>query len=127
MKSRSPLWARLWVGASIAYGGLRITLVWRYLHQFGVNVWVFAGIELLASAIYGLSSVRAVRALQNRSWIDLRKWGLVTLASYGAPDLYVFASARTLPMNYLQVLLGVVVVTAVLTGIGIKGALSSNK
>lgn len=127
MKSRSPLWARVWIGASIAYGCLRITLVWRYLDQFGVNIWVFAGIELLASAMYGLSSARAVRALRNRWWIDVRKWGLVTLVSYGAPDVYVFASARALPMNYLQVLLGVVLVMAVLTSIGINGALSSNK
>jgi hypothetical protein len=121
MSSRSTTWSRVWIIASIAYGGLRTALVWRFLHQYGVNVWVFGIIELFASALYGLSSARVVTFLLARSWSHLRPWGVLTFVSYAIPDVYVFASAGTLPGSYLDVLIGIVFVTAVLTAIGIVG------
>ncbi len=121
MSSRSTTWSRVWIVASIAYGGLRTALVWRFLHQFGVNVWVFGVIELIASAVYGLSSARVVTHLLARNWSELRKWGLLAVISYAAPDVYVFVSAGTLPGSYLDVLIGIVLVTAALTVIGIVG------
>ena len=86
-----------------------------------MNVWVFGLIELFASASYGLSSARVVTHLLARNWSQLRLWGVLALVSYTAPDVYVFASAGTLPGSYLDVLIGIVLVTAVLTAIGIGG------
>jgi len=115
------MWTRVWIVASIAYGGLRTALVWRFLHQYGVNVWVFGVIEIFASAAYGLSSARVVTHLLARHRLQLRRWGVLALVSYAAPDVYVFASAGTLPGSYFDVLIGIVLVTAVVTAIGIVG------
>ncbi|NBQ45848.1 MAG: hypothetical protein EBU37_07290, partial [Actinobacteria bacterium] len=89
----------IWIVGSVAYGGVRIALVWRYLQRFGVNLWIFSFIELLSSLIYGISSAHVVKTGLRRAWLAMRKWFLIAVASYFAPDIYVFASARDLPLN----------------------------
>ncbi|NBY60905.1 MAG: hypothetical protein EBQ54_00930 [Actinobacteria bacterium] len=115
MSSRSKLLTRIWIAGSVAYGGVRIALVWRYLQRFGVNLWIFSFIELLSSLIYGISSAHVVKTGLRRAWLAMRKWFLIAVASYFAPDIYVFASARDLPLNYLIFLLSILSITAALT------------
>lgn len=113
MPDRRSFLARLWLLGSVAYGGLRALLVWRYLSGYGVNPWGFAAVELGSSAVYGWTSARVVIALVDRSWAALRWLAPATLVAYAAPDAYVFATVGSLPDGLLRTVVGIVVVSFV--------------
>lgn len=110
---------RSWVLVSLFYGLFRATLVWKFLAQYGVNTVVFLVVELTSSGIYGLASARLVGAIVDSDWKKLRRWIPGAVASYAAPDAYVFASAGRLPGNMFEILLSIVAVTATLSAVGI--------
>jgi hypothetical protein len=118
MGDRRTQLERGWILVSIAYGGLRAALVWKFLSQYGVNPYVFGVIEFSSAAIYGISSAKVVGAVIDGAWIRLRPWLPVAVLSYFAPDAYVFLSAGRLPSDMLAILVSVVCVTLVLTGVG---------
>ena len=118
MGNRRTQLERGWILISIAYGGLRAALVWKFLSQYGVNPYVFGAIEFSSAAIYGVSSAKVVGAVIDGAWIRLRPWFPVTVLSYFAPDAYVFLSAGRLPSDMLAILVFMVCVTLVLTGVG---------
>lgn len=114
MDARRTLLSRLWVLGSVAYGGLRALLVWKFLSGYGVDPWVFAVVELASSAGYGWASARLVIHIIDRRWHGLRWSAPATLVAYGAPDAYVLATVGTLPDGLLRTVLAVVTVSAVL-------------
>ena len=114
---RRRLLARLWILGSVAYGGLRALLVWRYLSGYGVNPWGFAAVELASSAVYGWTSSRLVIALVDRAWPALRWLAPATLVAYGTPDAYVFASVGSLPDGLLRTIIGIVAVSFVVSAL----------
>ena len=109
---------RGWILVSIAYGGLRAALVWKFLSQYGVNTYVFVAIEFTSAALYGISSGKVVGAVVDGEWNRLRAWLPMAVMSYFAPDAYVFLSAGRLPSDMLFILISMVCVTLVLTGVG---------
>lgn len=112
---------------SVAYGGLRAALVWKFLRKYGVNPYVFAGIEFTSAAIYGKSSATVVGAVIDGSWNRIWSWLPIALFAYFAPDAYVLLSAGRLPSDMLAILLTMVGVTLGLTGIGIAGQIRRAK
>ncbi len=118
MGSRREQIERGWILVSIAYGGLRAALVWKFLHKYGVNPYIFGVIEFVSAAIYGKSSAQVVGAVVDGAWVRLRKWLPIAAFSYFAPDGYVFLSAGHLPSDMLAILISVVAVTLALTGVG---------
>ena len=106
-----------WIVASLAYGGLRAALVWAFLREYGVNTLGYVAVEIVSSAMYGLSSARVVGAVVNSSWRRLRAWGPPALLSYVAPDAYILASAGRMPGSILAALVGILAVTVVLSSV----------
>jgi len=106
---------------SVAYGGLRAALVWRFLQKYGVNPYVFAGIEFTSAVVYGKSSATVVGAVIDGAWNRIRSWLPLALLTYFVPDVYVLLSAGRLPSDMLAILLTMVCVTLGLTGVGIAG------
>jgi len=119
MGTRRAQIERGWILVSIAYGGLRAALVWKFLHQYGVNPYIFGVIEFVSAAIYGKSSAQVVGAVVDGAWVRLRRWLPLAALTYFAPDGYVFLSAGKLPGDMLAILISVVCVTLVLTVVGI--------
>jgi hypothetical protein len=131
MKPNRAFIEKGWILVSIGYGGVRAALVWTFLKKYGVNPYVFSLIEFSSAAIYGLSSARVVGAIVDANWDLLRTWVPIAVLSYAAPDVYVFASAGHLPGSMLEMLLGIVGVTAVITTVGLvvqvrKGRTTTN-
>ncbi len=118
MTTRRARFERVWILASIAYGGIRAALVWKFLRKYGVNPYIFGVIEFVSAAIYGKSSAQVVGAVVDGAWIRLRPWLAIAVLSYFAPDAYVFLSAGRLPSDVLAIVISVVIVTLVLTGVG---------
>ena len=119
MDTRRPQFERVWIFISVAYGGLRAALVWKFLRKYGVNPYVFGAVEFTSAAIYGKSSAQVVVAVIDGTWVRLRSWLPVALLAYFAPDSYVLLSAGRLPSDMVAILLAVVCVTLVLTGVGV--------
>jgi hypothetical protein len=109
---------RGWILISIAYGGLRAVLVWKFLSRYGVNAYVFGPIEFFSAVLFGKSSATVVGAVVDGAWHRLRIWLPVAVLSYFAPDTYVFLSVGRLPSNMLFILISVASVTLVLTCVG---------
>ena len=121
MDTRRVNFERVWILISVAYGGLRAALVWKFLRRYGVNPYAFAGIEFSSAAIYGKSSAKVVGAVIDGAWKRIRPWLPMALLAYFAPDLYVLLSAGRLPGDMLAVLSALVCVTLVFTGVGVGG------
>ena len=119
MDTRRANFERGWILISVAYGGLRAALVWKFLRKYGVNPYVFGAVEFISAAIYGKSSAQVVGAVIDGTWVRLRSWLPVALLAYFAPDSYVLLSAGTLPSDMLAILVAMVCVTLVLTGVGV--------
>ena len=119
MGTRRAQFERVWILVSIAYGGLRAALVWKFLRIYGVNPYIFGAIEFVSAAIYGKSSVKVVGAVVDGAWMKIRSWLPVALVAYFAPDAYVLLSAGQLPGDMLAILISLVSVTLVLTGVGV--------
>ena len=119
MTTRRTRFERVWILASLAYGGIRAALVWKFLGRYGVNPYIFGSIEFASAAIYGKSSARVVGAAVHGVWTRLRAWLPVAIVSYFAPDAYVWLSAGHLPGDMLAILISVVCASLVLTGVGV--------
>ena len=119
MAPRRALLSRLWLLGSIAYGGVRALLVWRFLSGYGVNPWAFAAVELGSSALYGWASARVVLAVADRSWGLLWRAGPLSVGAYAAPDAFVFATLGHAPDGLVRTLVGVVVVSALVAGVAL--------
>lgn len=129
MSGRRSFLTRAWLAGSIAYGCLRAVLVWTFLSGYGVNPWAYAFVELASSVVYGLMSGRAVLDLIDRDWRRLRTHGPLAIASYFAPDAFVFITVGGVPRGLLATIVAIVVVSAVITVVGtvrtvVRGRLS---
>lgn len=109
----------LWIVATLAYAGVRILLAEQFLADYGLNVAVFAAIELVSSAVFGLASGHFVRNVIDRVQRNTKAWGGLTLLGYLTPDIYVFASTRHLPGKLFVVLVVFVIVSLVVSAVGI--------
>jgi hypothetical protein len=118
MGTRRARFERVWILVSIAYGGLRTALVWKFLHKYGVNPYIFGVVEFVSAAIYGKSSAQVVGIVVDVERTRLRMWLPIAFLSYFVPDAYVFISVGRLPGDMMEILISVVCVTLVLTGVG---------
>lgn len=119
MTPRRTLLSRLWLLGSVAYGGVRALLVWRFLSGYGVNPWGFAAVELGSSALYGWASARVVLAVVDRSWGLLWRVGPLAVGTYAAPDIFVFATLGHAPDGLVRTLVGIVGVSALLAAVAL--------
>lgn len=102
-------------------------MVWKFLRKYGVNPYVFAGIELTSAAVYGKSSATVVGAVIDGAWNRIRSRLPIAVFAYFAPDAYVLLSAGRLPSDILAILLAMVGVTLGLTVIAIAGQIRRAK
>lgn len=119
MDARRTLLSRLWVLGSVAYGGLRALLVWKFLSGYGVNPWLFASVELSSSGAYGWTSARLVVHVIDRNWVGLRWSAPATLVAYATPDAYVFLTVGSLPNGLMATIITIVCVSASLASVAL--------
>ena len=100
----------LWVGITLAWGFGRVLVVWGALGRYGVNPWVYAGIELATSGPYGVATARVVTSLLDRKNQAASRWAALGLAMFLAPDLYIVVAGRGMP-TYVYVVVSVLVTT----------------
>lgn len=115
-KALSYTWAALVVGWSL----VRAIVVWATLTDYGVNPWVFLAIDLLAAAIDGYTTPRAVLAVVDRDYGAARYWFSISAVAFVAPDVYLVAGGEPLPPLALAVIGAVVVCMATASVLGLR-------
>ena len=96
---------RLWVLATVAYGGLRVFLVGTFIADYGLNIIAYACIEIISSATLGVSTAKLTRNYRNRNETDRPRKNkllmLLAIGAYFAPDSYILAFAHRMPARVL--------------------------
>jgi hypothetical protein len=95
----------MWFGTSMLYALLRIALAEQFLVKYGLNIYVFAAIEILSTPIYAIGVTRMVRGLTESRRATAIRWLMVSILGVVAPDVCVVVAARRVPASlYLAVL-----------------------
>ena len=131
ISKRQKFWERIWASTIVLYTFAATFVVWKALHKYGVNPYLFFVIDLITSWFYGIASARLVITVIKRRWSETQKWGWISAINFMTPQIYILLSARRVPRDVYIIICSVigVLIAFALLGIGsqIKAARKDNK
>ena len=86
-----------WFFAVMTWSVIRIIAVSTWLQDYGVDPFHYAMVDLGSSAPYSLASARLLGSLVDGRMRRATSWGVLTVVTFVAPDLYIFTAGRALP------------------------------
>lgn len=91
---------RAWVVGNIAFSAGRALIAWPTLGEYGVNPIAFLILDLATAPPYGLAQAITVKILRDktRNRRDALGWGLLVVALFVAPYVYIFAASGNMPV-----------------------------
>lgn len=101
---------RVWFIAVVAWSIIRIIFADVFFAKYGINIWIFAGVEFVSSPVFARSTAKMVIALTNHSLQDSFLWGVATLISFAAPDVYLLTTGKNLPWLAYLIVIGIMVI-----------------
>ena len=118
--NRQTFWERIWASTIVLYTFVATFVVWKALHKYGVNPYIFFVVDLITSWFYGLASARLVVAVIKRRWSQTQKWGWLSAINFMLPQVYILLSARRVPRDVYLIIYSVigVLIAFALIGIG---------
>ena len=88
---------KAWFALVLGWALVRIVTAEVYFSQYGINIWIFATIEIISSPVLARSSSQLTIVLKNHRIPPSFLWGGLTLVSFAAPDVYLLTAGRGLP------------------------------
>ena len=116
---RQTFWERIWASTIILYTFVATFIVWKALHKYGVNPYLFFLIDLVTSWFYGLASARLVVAIIHKRWSETQKWGWLAALNFMLPQIYILVSARHVPRDVYLIIYSAISVMIAFAIIGI--------
>jgi uncharacterized membrane protein YhaH (DUF805 family) len=116
---RQTFWERLWASTIVLYTFGATFVVWKALHKYGVNPYLFFVIDLITSWFYGLASARLVVAIIHKRWSETQKWGWLSALNFMLPQIYILVSARHVPRDVYIIIYSVIGVMVAFAVVGI--------
>ena len=116
---RQTFWERLWASTIILYTFVATFVVWKALHKYGVNPYIFFVIDLITSWFYGLASARLVVAVIHKRWSETQKWGWLSAINFMLPQIYILLSANRVPRDVYPIIYSVIGVMVAFAVIGL--------
>ena len=116
---RQTFWERIWASTIILYTFVATFIVWKALHKYGVNPYLFFLIDLVTSWFYGLASARLVVAIIHKRWSETQKWGWLATLNFMLPQIYILVSARHVPRDVYLIIYGAISVMIAFAVVGI--------
>jgi uncharacterized membrane protein YhaH (DUF805 family) len=116
---RQTFWERLWASTIILYTFVATFIVWKALHKYGVNPYIFFLIDLITSWFYGLASARLVVAVIHKRWSETQKWGWLSALNFALPQIYILVSANRVPRDVYLIIYSVIGVMIAFAVVGI--------
>ena len=120
---RQTFWERLWASTIVLYTFGATFVVWKALHKYGVNPYLFFVIDLITSWFYGLASARLVVAIIHKRWSETQKWGWLSALNFMLPQIYILMSARHVPRDVYIIIYSVIGVMVAFAIVGIVSQL----
>lgn len=120
---RQTFWERLWASTIVLYTFGATFVVWKALHKYGVNPYLFFVIDLITSWFYGLASARLVVAIIHKRWSETQKWGWLSALNFMLPQIYILVSARHVPRDVYIIIYSVIGVMVAFAVVGIVSQL----
>jgi hypothetical protein len=109
-----------WAGFVVSWSFIRTLLVWAAVGDYGLNPWIYLAIDLSCSIVDAITTPRMVLNFIDERYRSALWWGLIALAVFIIPDLYIFLCTRTLPTKLIVLIC--TIIGATLT-IGIAGVI----
>jgi hypothetical protein len=103
--------SRGWGALVIAWSFVRTAIVWAAVGRYGLDPWVYLGIDLASSVTDAFTTPRMVLAFIDDEHRAAVKWGLISLVAFLVPDLYIFLGTRHVPAAVIVIILTVILCT----------------
>jgi hypothetical protein len=101
---------RAWFIAVLVWSVFRIVFADVFFAQYGVNIWIFAAFEFVSSPIFARATAKMVLALSTHQILNSMFWGVITLSSFAAPDVYLLTTGKNLPWMAYLVVIGIMTI-----------------
>ena len=102
---------RTWAGIVIGWAVIRTLIVWAAVGDYGLNPWIYLGIDLVSACIDAITTPRMVLSFIDDQYKNAAKWALISLVAFIIPDLYIFLGTRELPRRIIIIVLVIISIT----------------
>ena len=116
---RQTFWERIWASTIVLYTFVATFVVWKALHKYGVNPYLFFVIDLITSWFYGLASARLVVAVIKKRWSETQQWGWLSALNFMLPQVYILVAANHVPKDVYIIIFSVIGVMAAFAALGV--------
>lgn len=117
--ARRKIYERIWIIFGIAWAVGRVFVAKATVEQYGVNITVFAVIEIVAAWPHAIGAARVVTKLVDRDPRGALPWGAMLAVSHIAPELYIAVVGSHMPVGVYISLILIVVGLGALAVVGI--------
>jgi len=122
---RQTFWERIWASTIILYTFAATFVVWKALHKYGVNPYIFFVVDLITSWFYGIASARLVVAVIHKRWSETQKWGWLSALNFMLPQIYILMSARHVPRDVYIIIFRAISVMVAFAVIGLASQIKT--
>ncbi len=117
--ARRRIYERIWIVLGVAWAVGRVFVAKATVERYGVNITVFAFIEILVAWPHALGAARVVTNLVDRDPHGAFRWGMLLAATHIAPELYIAVVGSHMPVGVYVSLALIVVGLGALAVVGI--------
>lgn len=109
--ARRRMLSRTWAVVVVAWSLIRTLIVWAAVGDYGLNPWIYLGIDLFSACVDAITTPRTVLNFIDNKYKAALKWAAISLGVFILPDLYIFLGTRELPTNVIIIVCLIIAVT----------------
>ncbi len=116
---RRKVLSRTWAVVVVLWSFIRTAIVWALVGQYGLNPWIYLGIDLVSAGIDAYSTPRMVLAFIDNQHKLAAKWLGISAVAFVIPDMYIFLGTRVLPKKIIVVVCVIILATTTVAVVGV--------
>jgi hypothetical protein len=115
---------KIWFALVLAWSIIRSVIIARVFHKYGLSPTIYFAIDFLSSFVYAHASAQSLLAYIDKNRTRAIWWGLATIPSFYAPDIYIVYSSKQVPTSTY---IGFAVILAALSAFALMQWLESRR
>lgn len=117
--ARRRIYERIWILLGVVWAVGRVIVAKATVEKYGVNITVFAVLEILVAWPHALGAARVVTNLVDRDPHGALPWGILLAVTHIAPELYIAVVGSKMPIGVYVSLVFIVIGLGALAVVGI--------
>lgn len=117
--ARRRIYERVWIVFGLFWAVGRVIVAKATVEKYGVNITIFAVIEIAAAWPHAVGAARVITNLIDRNPAGAMPWGVMLAVSHIAPELYIALVGSHMPLGVYISLAFIVVGLGALAIVGI--------